>query len=126
MDSRYRELIGINEKNCLYDSYVIDSCRKIITRWRLSNHQLAIETGRYKRPKIEKNQRICQTCLEVEDEEHALMNCRLYNQVREKYPDLFNRSNSVKSLLNPKSPESVCKIANALFEIEEIHEKFTQ
>ena len=125
MDIRYRELIGFDERNCLYDSFVVDSCRKIVTRWRLSNLQLAIETGRYKRPKVERNQRLCQTCLLVEDEEHALMSCILYKQIRDKHPDLFNGSHSIKSLLNPKSPESLYEIANILFEIEKIHEKYT-
>ena len=125
MDIRYHELIGFDERNCLYDSFVVDSCRKIVTRWRLSNLQLAIETGKYKRPKVDRNQRLCQTCLLVEDEEHALMNCILYKQVRDKHPDLFNGSHSIKSLLNPKSPESLYEIANILFEIEKIHEKYT-
>ena len=126
MNIRYRELIGLKEENCVYNSYAVDSCRKIITRWRLSNFQLAIETGRYKRPKVERNRRLCQTCLVIEDEEHALMSCRLYNQVREKHADLFESSNNVKSLLNPKSLEKLYKVANVLFEIEKIHEKFTR
>ena len=36
-DVRYRDLIGLDQTNCLYDSYVNDSCRTVITRWRLSN-----------------------------------------------------------------------------------------
>ena len=122
---RYRELIGLNENNCIYNSYAIDSCRKIVTRWRLSNFSLAIETWRYKRPKVERNRRYCQTCLVVEDEEHVLLNCRLYNRVRDKHSDLFNSTNNVKSLLNPKTTDALYKIAKVLFEIEKIHEKFT-
>ena len=125
MDIRYRELIGLDESNCIYNSYAIDSCRKIITRWRLSNFNLAIETGRYKRPKVERNRRYCQTCLVVEDEEHVLLNCRLYNRVRDKHSDLFDSTNTVQSLLNPKTIDALYKIAKVLFEIEKIHEKFT-
>ena len=125
MDIRYCELIGLTESNCIYDSYAVDSCRKIITRWRLSNFQLAIETGRYKRPKIDRTRRFCQTCLVVEDEDHVLFNCRLYNQVRDKYPDIFESSNNVKAMLNPKSLETLYKVAKVLFDIEKIHEKFT-
>ena len=125
MDIRYRELIGLDECNCIYNSYAIDACRKIITRWRLSNFNLAIETGRYKRPKVERNRRYCQTCLVVEDEEHVLLNCRLYNRVRDKHSDLFNSTNTVQSLLNPKTIDALYKIAKVLFEIEKIHEKFT-
>ena len=58
-DIRYVELIGVERASCLYDSYINDSCRTVITRWRLSNFDLAIETGRYVRPKVERDQRIC-------------------------------------------------------------------
>ena len=124
MDIRYRELIGLNETNCIYDSDVVDSCRKVITRWRLSNFKLAIETGRYERPKVERERRLCRTCLVVEDENHALFECRLYNQVRLKYRHIFEIPHNVKSFLNPKSKDILYDIANILFEIEKIHEKF--
>ena len=124
MDIRYRDLIGLNETNCIYDSDAVDSCRKVITRWRLSNFKLAIETGRYRRPKVERERRLCETCLVVEDEHHAIFQCRLYNQVRSKFPHIFNKPQNVKSFLNPKSKDKLYDIANILLEIEKIREKF--
>ena len=124
MDIRYCELIGLNETNCIYDSDVVDSCRRVITRWRLSNFKLAIETGRYERPIIEREQRLCKTCLVVEDENHALFECRLYNQVRSKYSHIFDTPQNVKSFLNPKTKDKLYDIANILFEMEKIREKF--
>ena len=62
MDERYRTMIGLSEANCIYDSYVVDSCRTVITRWRLSNFELAVETGRYHRPQIVREQRLCKAC----------------------------------------------------------------
>ena len=70
MDVRYRDLIGLPGKHVLYDTYTSDSSRKLITRWRLSNTKLAIETGRY--TKKERKDRPCKSCLVIEEEHHAL------------------------------------------------------
>ena len=96
------------------------------TMWRLSNFELAIETGRYTRPKTYREQRLCRTCLTVEDEYHVFFVCPLYNQVRTNHPDLFSHPYSVKRILNPNTRESVYKTAYVLFEIEKIHKKFNQ
>ena len=123
-DIRYRELINIDQTNCLYDSYVSDSCRTIITRWRLSNYDLAIETGRYERPKIERDQRVCRTCLVREDEEHVFFSCPLYTDIRTNHPNIFNETSSVTSILNPVTTELLYETANVLFQIEKTHKKF--
>ena len=49
---------------------------------------LEVEKGRYKRPKTPLNERTCKMCLSncVEDENHFIMNCPLYEDLRE---DLF-------------------------------------
>ena len=124
MDERYRSLIGMEEQNKIYDSYVVDSCRTILTRWRLSNFELAVETGRYCRPKIDREQRVCRTCLTMEDEYHVFFVCPLYRQVRMNHPDLFSEPRDVKRILNPTTRESVYETAYVLFEIEKIHSKF--
>lgn len=123
-DIRYRELIDLDRTNRLYDSYVSDSCRTIITRWRLSNYDLAIETGRYQRPKIERDQRVCRTCLVREDEEHVFFSCPLYTNIRTEHPNIFNTSSSVKSILNPSNTDILYETATVLFEIEKTHKKF--
>ena len=125
-DIRYRELVGIEKTNCLYDSYVSDSCRTVITRWRLSNFDLAIETGRYERPMIERDQRICRTCLVREDEEHVFFSCPLYANIRTEHPKIFNESSSVTDILNPLTIDVLYETAAALFDIEKTHRKFNQ
>ena len=121
---RYKNLIGLNENNCIYDSDAIDSYRKIITRWRLSNFDLAIETGRYDRPKTPRERRICRTCLVIEDENHVLFNCRLYYQIRNDYNQTFTKHRNIYSLLNPKTKKELYDIGKILMEIEKTHKTF--
>ena len=73
--------------------------RKVISQLRCSNHPLAIEKGRQKRPKIPREERICILCDNqvIEDEEHFLLRCDTYSILREEYrmnfeniPDMLN------------------------------------
>ena len=51
--------------------------RTALTKFRLSNHCLNIETGRHKR--INKNNRFCPFCPNyIEDEKHSLLQCQAY------------------------------------------------
>ena len=55
----------------------------ILAKFRISNHQLEIVTGRYKKTRID--QRLCNICNEngcVEDEFHFLMICKEYQTER--------------------------------------------
>ena len=58
--------------------------RITVTKLRLSNHNLMIETGRYN--KIPKELRLCPLCLKtVETEIHFLVECPVYTNMREKF-----------------------------------------
>ena len=58
--------------------------RKVITKFRCSDHCLEIEIGRHKGVKTEN--RLCKICsLEVESEEHVLRVCPRYDHIRELY-----------------------------------------
>ena len=122
LDIRYRDIIGLDNKNCLYDSFCSDRYRTIVTRWRLSNYELAVETGRYTRPKLDRHQRVCRTCLVLEDEEHVFFTCPLYDDIRRDHPTLFNKSTT--DILNPTSLDLLYETANILFQIEKIHKQF--
>ena len=57
--------------------------RIALTKLRLSNHKLAIETGRYSRPFKKPAERICPICkIEMEDEYHFLNICPAYQEKR--------------------------------------------
>ena len=51
-----------------------------MTKFRLSNHKLMIEKGRY--INMAKNERKCPFCSAVEDETHFLMTCGTYTILR--------------------------------------------
>ena len=58
--------------------------RKIVTKFRCSDHRLEIETGRHRNLKVE--ERICQLCSQdIETELHFIQKCPLYSTLRTKY-----------------------------------------
>ena len=62
-------------------------------RFRISSHNLRIETGRYSRPKTPENERICIYCTSqaIESESHFLLNCNLYNNERKELLEMITR-----------------------------------
>lgn len=80
--------------------------RKLITRLRLSSHDLKIETGRYDNLK-----RDCQKCdfcniNEIEDEFHFLLICPSLRSLREKYvKKYYSRKPSVYKLYSYCVPQ---------------------
>ena len=60
------------------------SVRQQVTKFRLSNHRLAIETGRHDGLKIE--ERVCSFCPgKIEDEAHFLFQCLTFRHLRQRY-----------------------------------------
>jgi hypothetical protein len=68
-----------------------------LAKFRISSHNLAIETGRYTKPKTAVEDRLCIHCnlQEVESEKHFLLNCPLYNNERK---ILFENINDIQNL----------------------------
>ena len=62
-----------------------------VTKFRLSNHKLAIETGRHEG--VERDERICPFCPnEVEDEVHFLLKCPILKHLRNEYLEPLTRT----------------------------------
>ena len=121
MITYYRHLIYL-EKSCIYDTFLNDYCRRIITRWRLSNHKLKIETGRYSRPFVQRADRVCTICNILEDEYHVVFVCPVYQTLRIKYRRLLSANDDIKSILNPKK-ESIIETAQLLYEVEKVRKE---
>ena len=67
--------------------------RVLLTKYRLSTHSLAIETGRHRKTWLPKEERLCQQCEEaaVETEQPCLLHCPKFKNVRESYFSKFGQ-----------------------------------
>ena len=116
----YRNIVD-KRKSCIYTTFTNDYYRKIITRWRLSNHSLNIETQRYTRPRILRENRVCLFCYVLEDENHVLFHCPLYRMIRIKHTKLLSRNQSLSKIMNPEH-RYITHTANFLYDIEKERE----
>lgn len=88
------------------ENYLTWPCSKghtvALTKFRLSSHNLAIETGRYTRPKTPSSERKCTLCEEdqVEDEKHFLLQCPYYREERMTLLDSIRQINPSVDTLN--------------------------
>ena len=118
MTKRYMDITAGKFADAVYDSDMNEEYRCILTRWRLSCFDLAIETGRYK--KIPRDQRICSTCYILEDEYHAIFVCRRYKDLRSRFVDLFSNCSCVNDVLHPTCPKRAKLAGNFLKMLEDI------
>ena len=77
------------KSNYIYEPYLDEirshSIKKELVKFRISAHKLAIESGRYLRPQVPLNDRLCTFCNDkcVENEMHFLLDCEFYKEKRE-------------------------------------------
>ena len=95
-----------------------DYYRYIITRWRLSNHNLKIETGRYTKPMTPRAERKCDLCNVIEDEHHVVFVCPTYDTVRNGHETLLS-SNNISIFLDCNI-SNMKETATLLHQIEQI------
>ena len=96
-----------------------------LTRFRLSAHNLAIDTGRYTRPVTPSHERFCQVCQQnfVEDEIHFLFQCNEYQELRSNLYDKINipqestDEEKLNTLMNLDCEDSTKTVANYLYHI---------
>ena len=91
--------------------------RKFITRLRISAHSLRIQSGRYARNRIQRNERYYQSCSkrDIEDEYHFMLICPCYSDIRKLYikryycihPSMF----TFISLMQSNNRNEICKYA---------------
>ena len=90
-----------------------------LSRFRLSSHNLALETGRYYN--IPKENRICTLCNmnKIESEYHFLLVCPLYAELQRQYlPQYYCRWPSItkfKSLMQSKSERVNKRLSKYIF-----------
>ena len=113
---RYVDLTSQEYCHAIYESYLREDLRIIITRWRLSCIPLEVETGRYKG--VERENRLCPFCNVLEDEEHALFHCEAYEEIRRNSRELLEENQTLKELLNPKDKDTAHRLGCYLKQIE--------
>ena len=94
------------------------SQRRVIARFKCSDHQLEIEKGRHKRPeKTPRERRFCRICdnTSIETEKHFLTECKLYDQIKLKY-DLCGIEIS-DGFFNNVNPSTIAQYLNEAFEL---------
>ena len=121
MPTYYRES-GMMNACGIYSLMLSDYYRTVLTRWRLSNHSLKIETGRYTVPYTPREDRLCTLCRTIEDEQHVIFHCPRYDDLR-RDNDLFHGHATVGDLLNP-TYDNMRNVANLLHNIEHRYKEF--
>ena len=96
-----------------YLDYINDfHLRKIVTKFRCSDHTLEIERGRHKNLILEK--RTCRICnRDIESEKHFLQDCPCYSSIRKKYLGRYN-NNFYLHILQSKTKIDVFNLSNYL------------
>ena len=91
---------------------------KYLTKFRLSSHPLAEETGRYR--VVPFSNMLCFSCKDdIEDEFHFILNCPLYETLRNTYTKPFyrNRPSVFKfvMLFTSENIKDMCKLGKLLW-----------
>jgi len=94
----------------MYLDLLPNNLRLFITRFRISAHSLRINTGRFGRTSIPRNERYCLCCdkYDIEDNFHFICICSRYSVLRSKYipklyyqrPSVFKFNNLMSSIDN--------------------------
>ena len=89
-DLHLKDFLNTNV-NCTWSNHWHPPQRKINVAYRTSNHWLAIEIGRWSTISISRDIRLCHFCsyAAIEIEEHFVLECPLYNPIRDEFPSLF-------------------------------------
>ena len=137
--SKKGEFLFRLKKGIILEPYLMQhnkrKLRVITTKLRLSDHCLAIETGRRQSPKIDREDRVCQICNEefIEDEKHFLLKCEHYsvvrdtflNQVFKSYPSTkqLNSDDLLQFMFLCEDQETIDNLLKFIGQITDIREK---
>ena len=82
--TEYNDISNIKISPQKYLHFNIPSyMKKCITRLRLQSNRLELVRGRYTRPKVPPDQRLCSSCNAIDDEEHLITKCGVVADIRE-------------------------------------------
>ena len=93
--------------------HVVEAHRVAFTRFRLSSHDLKIETGRWSR--LQRENRLC-PCGSIQTEFHVLFECNRSEEIRSQFPNCF-RQRSLDAFLNQADTHDIVKIVYMLLKL---------
>ena len=110
----------------MLDIINVPSHRIALTRLLCSSHRLRVETGRWLRPKIPRNNRKCTICNKIDDEFHFLLECKLHIVNRTKFikkyywerPSVF-KCIQLMTVHNKRELRNLAKYAYKCFQIDD-------
>lgn len=103
------------QRHPMYDQLSVkEQHRRTTTRFRLASHNLAIEKGRWTRKPRE--ERLCPDCAIVQDEQHALRDCRINQHERGHFAHLNLNLPEFFSELNTQQMTLCCSRLMRLFD----------
>ncbi|KAL4219933.1 hypothetical protein ACF0H5_020345 [Mactra antiquata] len=106
--------------NFKFEKYLDNIClkyRKGLSKLRLTSHTLEVETGRYGRNRVSRQERNCKICrtIDIEDEYHFVIICPFYKNLRENFikPKFYIRPSVHKfiSLLNSDESDDIFNLS---------------
>jgi hypothetical protein len=128
--SRSRFYLHIKPVHCFseyLDKISVPKFRIALTRLVVSSHNLEIETGRWKRPIIQPNNRFCPHCpMKIGDEYHLIFECHLYDTIRKNlFPNYYLRRPSMYKLVQlftNESPSLLKRLSKFIYQAFEIRQ----
>ena len=118
------KLLKINTDRDFYLSHSNFEFRKLVTKFRICDHSLELEVGRYK--KLPRNMRICNFCSrnEIDDEFHFFFHCEKNQNIRYNYLSEIENENidfpnldyqqKLKHILNPTNFQQMQRLGSFL------------
>ena len=115
----YKEVINLNLEDQKYLLVVTTSSQKKINiaKIRMNSHELHSETGCWSITKTPWAERVCHLCesMNVEDENHFLLECLAYTHIRSKFHSICYNTN-LYNLLTCQNYSELGKLLSKIFE----------
>ena len=95
--------------------------RQIISKLLCSSHKLRIETGRWKQDETLREERICKICQtnKVEDEDHFIMECPAYDQIRRESAIDFENYTTTEAIFHVEDPVLVAEFLRQAYSMRD-------
>ena len=114
----YKEVINHNLEDHKYLSVVTSSRKKInIAKIRTNSHEIYSKPGHWSIPKTPWEKRVCHPCesMNVDYENHFLLECPIYTHIRSQFHSIFYNTN-LYNLLTCQNYSEFGKLLGKLFE----------